>query len=250
MLELKNIELIFNAGTNLEKQIFKNFNLKLNQSEFTTIIGGNGAGKSTLMNIIAGEIKPNKGSIWLNNINITNFSIEERSGLIARVYQDPMAGTCADLTIEENLAIADLRGKKRSFNFSLNKKKSEKYKSILSELNIGLENRLHDKVGLLSGGQRQILSLVMASLQPAKLLLLDEHTAALDPKMAKIVLELTDKIVKENKLTSLMITHSMNQALQHGSRTIMMYHGEIVKDLEGEDRVNLEPTDLLEFFIS
>ena len=248
MIELKNIKVTFAKGSLLENTVLKDIDLRVNDGEFVTVIGGNGAGKSTLMNVIAGDILADQGQIILDGINVTKQPTEERAKYIARVFQDPMIGTCAELTIEENLSLAATRGKKRMLSLSINNQLRQKFKERLADLNMGLENRLNDKVSLLSGGQRQVLSLVMASLSPSKILLLDEHTAALDPKMAKIVLDLTRKIISEHKLTALMITHSMNQALEYGSRTIMMYHGEIIKDMLNDERMTMEPASLLKFF--
>ena len=248
MLELKNINVIFGKGTSLENHVLKNINLTVKKCEFVTVIGGNGAGKSTLMNLIAGDILPTTGDLWIDGMKITRKPTEERAAYISRVFQDPMIGTCADMTIEENLSLAATRGKKRGLHLSINDDLRQQFKQRLSILNIGLENRLDDKVALLSGGQRQALSLIMCSFAPSKIVLLDEHTAALDPKMAKLVIELTQKIVEQFGLTALMITQSMTQALEYGSRTIMMYHGSITRDIHGKNRALLKPEELLEFF--
>lgn len=248
MIELKNIELVFNKGTKLENKVLKGINLNVDEGEFITIIGGNGAGKSSLMNVLAGEIFPTKGKIFIDQEDVTKLTVEERSGMVARIFQDPMIGTFAGLTIEENMSIASKRGQSRGLTNSASLELLERSKEALSELGMGLENRMGDEVSSLSGGQRQALSLVMASLQNSKILLLDEHTAALDPKTAKVIMELTDKIVSNHKLTALMITHSMAQALAYGTRTVMMYHGEIVRDMRGEDRNSLSPDDLVKYF--
>jgi len=248
MIELQNIHVIFNKGTRLENHVLKGIDLKVEEGEFVTIIGGNGAGKSTLMNILAGDITPNKGKINIDGNDITKLPTYKRANLIARIFQDPMLGTFADLTIEENLSLACRRGKSRRINLALNSNLREHFKSALAEVGIGLERRLKDKVSLLSGGQRQALSLVMATMQDSKILLLDEHTAALDPKIAKSILEMTAKVVKNHKLTAIMITHSMTQALEYGNRTIMMYHGKINKDMNSEERALLSPDNLLKFF--
>lgn len=248
MISLKNIDLYFNKGTKLENHVLKNINLKVMDGEFVTIIGGNGAGKSTLMNILSGNIKPTSGEVYIDNLNVTSMSMESRSGMVSRVFQDPMIGTFADLTIEENMSLAYKRGKKRGFSASINHEYRDLFKEALSDIGIGLENRLNDKVSSLSGGQRQALSLVMATLIGSKILLLDEHTAALDPKIAKKIMKLTDMIVKRHKLTVLMITHSMSQALEYGDRTIMLYHGQVAKDMKGNERQNLSASDLIKYF--
>lgn len=248
MIKLKDIHVIFNQGTSLENHVLKGINLHIEQGEFVTIIGGNGAGKSTLMNILAGELIPHKGSISIDDKNITYLPTEKRAPFIARIFQDPMLGTFADLTIEENLSLAYKRGQARGLSWCLNTALRNKFKDALSALNMGLENRLQDKVMSLSGGQRQALSLIMTTLQESKLLLLDEHTAALDPKMAQTIMEVTNTLVHDRRLTTLMITHSMNQAINYGSRTIMLYHGKVLRDLKGEERKLLKAEDLLAFF--
>jgi len=248
MIELKNINVIFNKGTQLENKVLKNINLNVTESEFVTIIGGNGAGKSTLMNVLSGDINPDKGQILIDQKNITQLSIEERSGMVARVFQDPMMGTFSGLSIEENMSIAYKRGHTRRLKHSLNDQLRDKFCEALSELDMGLENRLKDEVSSLSGGQRQALSLIMTTLQDSKILLLDEHTAALDPKIAKVIMNITEKIIRKHHLTALMITHSMTQVLEYGDRTIMMYHGEIVRDIHGKKRNTLSPEDLIKYF--
>ncbi len=248
MIKLQNINVIFNKNTQLQKHVLKDVNLQIIEGQFVTLIGGNGAGKSTLANVLAGNIKPSSGQIWLDDIEVTGKPDYRRASDIAKVSQDPLLGTFADLTIEENMALAYSRGKNKSLRLAINGDLKDKFKTALEELGIGLENRIEDKVSSLSGGQRQALSLVMSSLQNSKLLLLDEHTAALDPKMAKLILKITNDVIKKHNLTTLMITHSMTQALEYGDRTIMMQHGEIVKDLYGNERQQLSVTDLLEFF--
>jgi len=248
MIELKKLHVTFNQNTGLEYHALKGINLKVTDGQFITIIGGNGAGKSTLMNVLSGNITPNQGSVFIDDMNVTYMPTERRSGMVSRVFQDPTIGTFADLTIEENMSIAAKRGRKRGFALHANSKLKEKFKESLSDIDIGLEDRLTDKVSSLSGGQRQALSLVMATFLGSKILLLDEHTAALDPKIAKKIMQLTDKIVKRHKLTALMITHSMTQALEHGDRTIMMYHGEIVRDMSGLERKKLSSDDLIKYF--
>lgn len=248
MIELKDINVIFNKGTKLENHVLKNINLKVLDGQFVTIIGGNGAGKSTLMNVLAGDITPTSGKIFIDNVEVTNISTHARSNLVARVFQDPMIGTFADLSIEENMAVASRRGAARGLAAALSKNLKAEFKTHLSELEIDLETRLKSKASSLSGGQRQALSLVMATLQESKILLLDEHTSALDPKIGQIIMDLTDKIIKKQQLTALMITHSMTQALDYGDRTIMMYHGEIVRDMTGTTRTSLIPSDLIKYF--
>lgn len=248
MISLNNISVTFNTGTPLENHVLKNINITINEGEFVTIIGGNGAGKSTLMNLLAGEVFPQKGNILIDNTDVTQKPPHERACLVSRVFQDPLLGSCSELTIEENLSLALSRGQPRFLNTALSIKKNTYFKEVISELNIGLESRLQDPIKSLSGGQRQAISLLMATLRPSKLLLLDEHTAALDPSMAKKVMKITDILVSKNKLTTLMITHSMTQALEHGSRTIMMHQGRVEKDLSSTERKDLNPSDLLTFF--
>jgi putative tryptophan/tyrosine transport system ATP-binding protein len=248
MIELQNIDVIFNEGTEIENHVLKNINLKVCDGQFVSIIGGNGAGKSTLMNILSGNILPNKGKILIDGFDVTTMSTEARSSMVSRVFQDPTIGTFADLTIEENMALALKRGLNRGIFSSLNENSRDKFKLVLATVGIGLENRLKDKVSLLSGGQRQALSLMMATLLGSKIILLDEHTAALDPKIAKQIMKLTNEIIGQHRLTALMITHSMSQALEHGNRTIMMYHGEIVRDMEGDERKKLSTSDLIKYF--
>ena len=248
MIELENIDVIFDEGTKIENHVLKGINLKVCDGEFVTIIGGNGAGKSTLMNILSGNIFPNKGKILIDGLDVTKTSVEKRSSMVSRVFQEPTIGTFADLTIEENMVLALKRGVNRGFFISLNEDSRDKFKAVLAAIGIGLEDRLKDKVSLLSGGQRQALSLIMATLLDSKILLLDEHTAALDPKIAKQIMKLTNDIIQKRKLTALMITHSMSQALEYGNRTIMMYHGEIVRDMKGDERKKLSTNDLVKYF--
>lgn len=248
MITLNNISVTFGKGTPLETTVFKDFNLKINPGEFVTVIGGNGAGKSTLMNLISGDVLSDSGSIILDNIAVTKWPTHKRAQLISRVFQDPLFGSYADLTIEENLSLAFSRGKSRTLKMALRSSLREQFRERLSHMALNLENRLTDKMGLLSGGQRQAVSLVMATLRPSKILLLDEHTAALDPKMEGLILELTQRLIQEQKLTALMITHSMFQALEFGTRTLMMLHGKIVHDLNGGERDQLQAKDLVGFF--
>ena len=248
MLEIKNICKTFNTGTINEKVALDNLSLKLNEGDFVTVIGGNGAGKSTMLNAIAGVFPVDNGSIMINGQDITKLPEYKRAKYIGRVFQDPMMGTAADMLMEENLSIAERRGKKRYIKWAISKKDRERYKELLTQLDLGLETRLSSKMGLLSGGQRQAVTLLMASMEKPKLLLLDEHTAALDPATAAKVLELTDKIVSEHKLTAIMITHNMNDAIRHGNRLIMMNQGKIIFDVSGEEKANLTKTVLLNKF--
>lgn len=250
MLELKGVSLSFNKGTVNEKQALRNVNLTVEEGDFITVIGGNGAGKSTLLNVISGVFAPDDGEIILGGKNITNLKEYKRAEYISRVFQDPLSGTAASMNIEENLALAARRGKRRGLKWGMKKGELENYKELLKGLNLGLEDRTGQKVGTLSGGQRQALTLLMASLNNPKLLLLDEHTAALDPKTAKKVLTLTDEIVKNDGLTALMITHNMHDAISYGNRLIMMNEGKIIYDVRGEEKAKLTVKDLLEKFES
>jgi putative ABC transport system ATP-binding protein len=248
MLQISNLYKTFNANTINEKQVLKGVNLQLNPGDFVSIIGGNGAGKSTMLNMIAGVHFADMGSIVLDGVDITLLPEYVRAQYLGRVFQDPMMGTAADMEIEENLALAYRRGKKRGFRWGITKEEKEIFVDKLKTLDLGLETRLTSKVGLLSGGQRQALTLLMATLQKPKLLLLDEHTAALDPKTANKVLELTDQIVAANSLTALMVTHNMKNAIQYGNRLIMMHQGNIIYDVAGEEKKKLQVTDLLSKF--
>ncbi len=248
MLEIKNISKTFNPGTINEKHALNNLNLTLNEGDFVTVIGGNGAGKSTMLNAVAGVWPVDSGAILIDNTNVTGLADFERSSLIGRVFQDPMMGTAPDMQIDENLALAARRGKKRTLRWGVTKKERAAYKEQLKSLDLGLEDRLTVKVRLLSGGQRQALTLLMASLQKPKLLLLDEHTAALDPKTAKRVLEITEEIVNRDHLTAMMVTHNMADAIRIGNRLIMMNEGKIIYDVSGEEKKNLTVKDLLDKF--
>ncbi len=248
MLEIKNVHKTFNAGTINEKKALSGVNLTLNDGDFVTVIGGNGAGKSTLLNMITGVYPVDTGSIILDGTDITKLPEHKRAKLLGRVFQDPMTGTSAGMQIDENLAIAARRGKFRSLLPGVTKKEKEEFKVLLKKLDLGLENRLSSKVGLLSGGQRQAVTLLMASMQNPKLLLLDEHTAALDPQTAAKVLSLTEEIVSENNITTLMITHNMKDAIRLGNRLIMMNNGQIIYDISGEDKKKLQVSDLMELF--
>jgi len=249
MLKITNLEKTFNPGTIHEKVALDGLNLHIKEGDFVTVIGGNGAGKSTLMNAIAGVWKPDYGTIEIDGVDVTNIPEHKRAKYLGRVFQDPMKGTAPDMEIAENLAIAARRSIKRRFVWGVRKAERERYREMLADLELGLENRLREKVGLLSGGQRQAVTLLMASLSKPKLLLLDEHTAALDPKTAAKVLELTDKIVAENKLTTLMITHNMRDAIAHGNRLIMLHEGRVVVDVEGEEKQMLTVEKLLSLFV-
>lgn len=248
MLEIKNITKTFNPGTVNEKIALNGLNLTLNDGDFVTVIGGNGAGKSTMLNAIAGVWKPDCGSIVIDNEDITNMPEYRRAKFLGRVFQDPMMGTAAGMQIIENLALANRRGERRGLAWGITASEKAEYIRLLSTLDLGLEDRLTSKVGLLSGGQRQAVTLLMASLNNPKLLLLDEHTAALDPKTAAKVLEITDRIVNENKLTTLMITHNMRDALAHGNRLIMMHEGHVIVDVAGDSKKKLTVEDLLDLF--
>lgn len=248
MLELKNIYKTFNPGTINEKRALNGLNLKLNEGDFVTVIGGNGAGKSTMLNAVAGTWPVDEGQILIDNIDVTKLSEHKRATYLGRVFQDPMTGTAATMGIEENLALAKRRGKSRLLRSGITKAEREEYKELLKILGLGLEDRLTSKVGLLSGGQRQALTLLMATLKKPKLLLLDEHTAALDPKTAAKVLETTEMIVNRDKLTTLMITHNMKDAIIHGNRLIMMMDGNIILDIRGEEKKHLTVEDLLHKF--
>lgn len=248
MMKADNLKLTFNPGTPIENPALRGMSLHIKDGEFVTVIGSNGAGKSTFLNTISGDILVDSGSIHIDSADVTRLPAYKRANLVARVFQDPMAGTCANLSIEENLALAFKRGQKRSLKSALNKNNRELFREKLAILKLGLENRLTDRMGLLSGGQRQAVSLLMASLQPSKILLLDEHTAALDPKTAAFVLELTDKIITENNLTAMMVTHSMQQALNHGTRTVMLHQGQVVLDVAGDERQGMTVHHLLEMF--
>ena len=248
MLELKNIYKTFNPGTINEKVALNGVSLSLNDGDFVTVIGGNGAGKSTLLNAVAGTWFVDEGNILIDGNDVTRLPEHKRAIYLGRVFQDPMTGTAATMEIQENLALAKRRGNKRFLRPGITKQEREEYISLLASLGLGLENRLTSKVGLISGGQRQALTLLMATLKKPKLLLLDEHTAALDPKTAAKVLSITDQIVNRDHLTTLMITHNMRDAILHGNRLIMMSEGKIILDISGEEKKKLTVKDLLEQF--
>ncbi|MEE0204507.1 MAG: ABC transporter ATP-binding protein [Oscillospiraceae bacterium] len=248
MLDIQNIYKTFNAGTINEKTALNGLSLHLNDGDFCTVIGGNGAGKSTLLNAVAGVWQVDEGTISIGGEDVTKLPEYKRAKYVGRVFQDPMMGTAASMQIEENLALAMRRGQKRTLRPGITKGEREEYKEMLKILDLGLENRLTSKVGLLSGGQRQALTLLMATLQKPKLLLLDEHTAALDPKTAAKVLDATERIVQRDHLTTLMITHNMRDAIAHGNRLIMMYNGRIAVDVSGEEKKKLTVEQLLNLF--
>lgn len=248
MLELKGICKTFNPGTINEKKALQDLSLHIKPGDFVTVIGSNGAGKSTMLNAIAGVWPVDSGSVIIDGVDVTGQPEHKRAAYIGRVFQDPMMGTAPDMQIEENLALAMRRGKRRGLKWELSNEEREKYRELLKDFGLGLEDRLTAKVGLLSGGQRQALTLLMASVQKPKLLLLDEHTAALDPATASKVLELSDRIVRENNLTALMITHNMTDAIKHGTRLIMLHEGRIILDVEGEDKAKLTKKDLMDKF--
>lgn len=248
MLEIKNISKTFNPGTVNEKRALKNVSLTLEDGDFVTVIGGNGAGKSTMLNAIAGVWPVDQGHILIDGQDVTKLPEYKRAAFLGRVFQDPMNGTAATMGIEENLALALRRGQSRTLRAGIKNNEREAYKRLLATLGLGLEDRLTSKVGLRSGGQRQALTLLMATLKKPKLLLLDEHTAALDPKTAAKVLETTDLIVNRDRLTTLMITHNMKDAIVHGNRLIMMMEGNIILDIRGEEKKNLTVEDLLHKF--
>lgn len=248
MLELKNVKKTFNRGSVNEKQALNGVNLKLEPGDFVTVIGGNGAGKSTMLNMIAGVYPVDSGAVVIDGKNVTRQPDYKRAAYFGRVFQDPMMGTAADMEIEENLAMAYRRGKRRGLGWGILKQEKKTYHEALKMLDLGLEERMSSKVGLLSGGQRQALTLLMATLRQPKVLLLDEHTAALDPKTAAKVLELTQELIEKNHLTTLMITHNMKDAIRLGNRLIMMHEGTIIYDVKGEEKKRLKVPDLLAKF--
>lgn len=248
MLKITNLQKTFNPGTVNAKTALNGFDLRLQNGDFVTVIGGNGAGKSTMLNAIAGVWKPDYGTIEIDGVDVTNMPEHKRAAFLGRVFQDPMKGTAPDMEIAENLSIAARRGTKRRLKWGCPRSERESYRELLAQLDLGLENRLSAKVGLLSGGQRQAVTLLMATLRKPKLLLLDEHTAALDPKTAAKVLAITNRLVSENNLTTLMITHNMRDAIEYGNRLIMMHEGRIVVDIAGEAKKNLTIEELLDMF--
>lgn len=248
MLSAKDIVLTFNPGTPIETRALRGLSLEIPAGQFVTVIGSNGAGKSTFLNAVSGDQRVDGGSIVIHGQDVTALPVWSRAERVARVFQDPMAGTCEDLTIEENMALAQRRGAPRRLTRAVRAEMREVFQERLATLGLGLEKRLSDRIGLLSGGQRQAVSLLMAALQPSRILLLDEHTAALDPRTADFVLQLTARIVAEAKLTTMMVTHSMRQALDVGDRTVMLHQGQVVLDVSGEERKRLDVPDLLKMF--
>ena len=248
MISVRNAEVVFGRNTPLEVTALRGVDLEIARGEFVTVIGSNGAGKSTLLNVISGDAPTVRGAVVIDGIDVTRWPAPRRAGLVARVFQDPMAGTCEGLSIEENMALALARGHRRGFRFALESRRRDVFREKLAALGLGLENRLHDRMGLLSGGQRQAVSLLMATLSGMRILLLDEHTAALDPRIAGFVLDLTQRIISELGLTALMVTHSMRHALDYGTRTVMMHEARIVFDVAGDRRAGLEVSDLLDLF--
>ena len=248
MLEIKNVHKTFNKGTINEKKALSGVNLHLDPGDFVTIIGGNGAGKSTTLNMVAGVYPIDQGTIILDGKDISDLPEYKRAYMLGRVFQDPMMGTAAGMQIEENMAMANCRGKRRGLSWGITKKEKEMFREKLKMLDLGLEDRMTSKVGLLSGGQRQALTLLMATLKKPSLLLLDEHTAALDPKTAKKVLDITEKIVAKDNLTTMMVTHNMKDAINIGNRLIMMSDGKIIYDVKGEEKKKLKVADLLQKF--
>lgn len=248
MLQANNLQITFNPGTPIETRALRGLTLDIAAGQFVTVIGTNGAGKSTFLNAVSGDLSVDSGTIYIAGQDVTRLPVWERAKTVARVFQDPMAGTCEDLTIEENMALAQRRGAWRNLSRAVKDEMRDLYRQRLAILGLGLENRLGDRIGLLSGGQRQAVSLLMAALQPSRILLLDEHTAALDPRTADFVIELTRRIVAESGLTTMMVTHSMRQALDVGDRTVMLHQGQVVLDVSGSDRAGMDVPDLLHMF--
>ncbi len=248
MIEIDRVSITFNPGTPLETLALKEISLQISAGEFVTVIGSNGAGKSTLLGLISGDVFPSVGQIRIAGYNVTHWGTEKRAKWVARVFQNPLLGSCGSLTVEENLALAMLRGRGRGLGLALTARRRAQFRERLWSLGLGLEKRLGDRMGLLSGGQRQAVSLLMSTLAPTQVLLLDEHTAALDPKTADFVLDLTAKMVAEQGLTTLMVTHSMSQALMMGDRLLMLHEGQIIFDLSGKERQGLQVSDLLAKF--
>ncbi|MFE0757958.1 ABC transporter ATP-binding protein [Inquilinus sp. NPDC058860] len=248
MIRVQDVHVTFGRGTPLENRALRGLDLTIPAGEFVTVIGSNGAGKSTLLNVLSGDAVAERGRVEIDGVDVTRWPAPKRAGLVARVFQDPMAGTCEGLSIEENMALAHARGRARGLAASLDGPRRAVFRDKLAVLGLGLENRLGDSMGLLSGGQRQAVSLLMATLAGMKILLLDEHTAALDPRTADFVLRLTCKIIEEQRLTALMVTHSMRHALDHGSRTVMLHEGRVAFDVANDDRSGLDVPDLLKLF--
>lgn len=248
MIRVEDLKVTFSPGTVMETRALQGVSTSIAGGEFVTVIGSNGAGKSTLLNCLTGEVTPSAGRIVIDGTDVTAWPAPRRAALAARVFQDPLAGTCEGLTIEENLALAAARGTRRGLGKALTSARRGEFRDKIARLGLNLENRLGDRMGLLSGGQRQAVSLVMATLRPTKILLLDEHTAALDPRMQNFVLDLTRDLVEAEKLTTLMVTHSMRQALSLGTRSLMLHEGQVVLDVAGEKRSSMEVGDLMDLF--
>jgi len=248
MLELRNVSLSFNRGSVNQKEALRDVSVSFHKGDFVTVIGSNGAGKSTLLNIIAGVYLPDSGNVSVEGQDITQWADYRRAKFLGRVFQDPMKGTASNMMIEENLAMAYRRGRKRGLGWGITHKERELYRGLLKNLGLGLEDRLKTKAGLLSGGQRQALTLVMASLVEPKALLLDEHTAALDPKTAMRVMELTEEVVKQYNMATIMVTHNMKDALRYGNRLLMMHEGRMILDISGQEKKNYKVSDLLQMF--
>ena len=248
MLELREIYKYYNPGTVNEMCLFNNFNFKVDDGEFVAVVGSNGSGKTSMLNIICGSIPIDEGAVLINGTNITNMPEYKHMGRIGRVFQNPSMGTCPSMTILENMAMAENKGKAYNLGKGVNKKREEAYRELLRPLNLGLEDKLHVKVGALSGGQRQAMSLLMSTMTPLDFLILDEHTAALDPKTAEINMRLTDQIVREKKLTSIMVTHNLRYAIEYGTRIVMMHQGKVILDKKGEEKKNMNVDDVLDLF--
>jgi putative ABC transport system ATP-binding protein len=248
MIELKNISKTFNAGTVNESKLFDNFNLTIKDNDFVSVVGSNGSGKTTTLNIICGSIPIDSGEVIINGTNINKLKEFQRYRKIGRVYQNPSMGTCPSMTITENMSIADNKGKPFGLGWGTNKKRIEHYREMLSQLGLGLEDKMNVKVGLLSGGQRQAMALLMTVMTPIDMLILDEHTAALDPKTAEIIMQLTYKIVNEMKLTTIMVTHNLKYAIEYGNRLIMMHEGNAIMDIEGDEKKNTSIDTVLSKF--
>ena len=248
MIELKNIHKTFAPGTVNESVLFTDFNLTINDNDFISVIGSNGSGKTTMLNLLCGSLSPDQGQIIKDGKDITRMKEFKRSEFISRVYQDPSKGSCPSFSILENIALADNKGKAYDLRFGIKKSKIDEYKTLLESLKLGLENRIYDKVGSLSGGQRQALAMLTSTMTPTSLMILDEHTAALDPRTADNIMELTNRIVHEKKLTTLMVTHNLKFALQYGNRILMMHQGHAILDVAGEEKKNLPLSDILDKF--
>lgn len=248
MLELREIYKYYNPGTVNEMCLFNNFNFKVEDGEFVAVVGSNGSGKTSMLNIICGSIPIDEGAVLINGTNITNMPEYKRMSKIGRVFQNPSMGTCPSMTILENMAMAENKGRPYNLGRGVNKKREDAYRELLRPLNLGLEDKLHVKVGALSGGQRQAMSLLMSTMTPLDFLILDEHTAALDPKTAEINMRLTDQIVREKKLTSIMVTHNLRYAIEYGTRIVVMHQGKVILDKKGEEKKNMNVDDVLDLF--